>query len=776
MKHNYRLFLIATPVFLLIAVFSYAYILHHSDLEEKLRLYKDGLKAVKSRDNPFYPQASLDYYDSLLAAHTERSRGVELAQYYRSLALLQVGREKEAIEALQHLIGSDRIGGTDPRNAYLQKLQALAYLRLGERNNCVGNHMEGSCVYPIQGDGVYTDPYATQKAITVYEEMLRSDPQNLEARWLLNIAYMTIGTYPRAVPKDLLIPNLDRDSSGVAVNPFKNVAGELGLSDAWSLAGGVIVDDFDNDGNLDIVTSTWDLEQSMHYYHNNGDGTFTDRSRASGLDAIKGGLNLLQADYNNDGYTDILVLRGAWMRELGMQPKTLLRNNGDGTFTDVTVESGILSFGPTQAATWADFNNDGWLDLFIGQENTNPGKSLHASQLYINNHDGTFTEVGAQAGCQWLAFIKGVTSGDYNRDGWPDIFISGYDGQKILLRNKGIPGKIPQFENVTRAAGLARTATYTFPTWFFDYDNDGWPDILACGYAYRGGMAATAAAEALNQLPPDASKIYLYHNNHDGTFTDVTDTMGLDKPVFAMGANFGDIDNDGWPDMYLGTGNPDFASLVPNRMFKNIGGKRFADITVAARVGNLQKGHGISFADIDNDGDQDIFVRMGGAYPADGYFNSLYLNPGQDTCNNWINVLLRGTKANRSAIGAEIECRITENGVKRSVFMDVNSGGSFGCNPLRKEIGIGRAKKIDELVIRWPGSGTVQVFHDIAPRQFLSIGEGSDGPVILDIKPLQLRLKDGPGMPMPMIGCGPSINATLPKPDPAPAEQKRSPR
>lgn len=756
MKVNYRLFFIVTPIVSLVAVFSYAYIVRHSDFEEKLRLYKEGLKPVKTRENPFYPQAKLDYYDSVLAVHTDGGRGIQLMQYYRSAALLETGREKDAIDVLEGLLREGRISGADPRFTPIEKLLGMAYLRLGERNNCVGNHMDASCIYPIQGDGVYTDPYATQKAIEAYEEMLRMNPRDLEARWLLNIAYMTIGTYPRAVPRELLIPGMDKDSSGVAVNPFRNVAGELGLGEARGEAGGAIVDDFDNDGNLDLVTSSWDLEQPMHYYHNNGDGTFTDRSKESGLEDIKGGLNLLQADFNNDGYTDILVLRGAWMRELGMQPKTLLRNNGDGTFTDVTVESGILSYGPTQAATWADFNNDGWLDLFIGQETTQPDKFPHPSQLYINNHDGTFTEVAAQAGAQWIAFMKGVTSGDYNRDGWPDIYISGYDGQKILLRNKAIPGKIPQFENVTRAAGLDKYASYTFPTWFFDYDNDGWPDLFACGYAYQGGMAVNAAAEALGQLPPNSSKMYLYHNNHDGTFTDVTDSMGLDKPVFAMGANFGDIDNDGWPDMYLGTGNPDFASLVPNRMFKNMGGKRFVDITAAARVGNLQKGHGVSFADIDNDGDQDIFTRVGGAYASDGFFNSLYLNPGQDTCNNWISVLLRGTKANRSAIGAQIECRITENGVRRSVFMDVNSGGSFGCNPLRKEIGIGRARKIDELVIRWPGSGAQQVFRDVAPRQFLLIEEGSDRLVTQAVKPLVLRLKDGPGVPMKMMSCGPT--------------------
>jgi tetratricopeptide (TPR) repeat protein len=755
MKLKHRLFLVVIPIVLLVAFFSYAYIVRRSDFEARVQLYKEGLETVKTKENSFYPRARIAYYDSVLEAHTATGSGEKKVRYFRDECLLEIGKEKDAIQDLETLLKDGSIQKDDPVYTSYEKLLCMAYLRLGERNNCVSNHTAGSCIYPIQGDGVYADPYATQKAANGYEDLLRQDPNNLEARWLLNIAYMTLGRYPAGVPAGMLIPGMDKDSSGVAVTPFKDVALSLGLNGDRTEAGGSIVEDFDNDGNLDIVTSSWDLEQSMHYYHNNGDGTFTDRSKASGLADIKGGLNLLQADFNNDGNMDILVLRGAWMRDLGMQPKTLLRNNGDGTFTDVTVESGLLSFGPTQAATWADFNNDGYVDLFIGQESYY-GKTPHPSELWINNHDGTFTNVAAQAGCEQVFFMKGATSGDYNRDGWPDIFISGFDGRKMLLRNKGIPGKIPQFEDVTRAAGLDRHPTYTFPTWFFDYDNDGWPDIFVCGYAFSGGMASTAAAEALGKLPPDASKMYLYHNNHDGTFTEVTDEMGLNKPVFSMGANFGDIDNDGWPDFYLGTGNPDFASLVPNRLFKNMGGKGFKDITVASRTGNLQKGHGVSFADIDNDGDQDIFLRSGGAYEPDGFFNSLYLNEGQDTLNNWISLLLKGTKANRAAIGAFIQVRFTENGVKRTVYMDVNSGGSFGCNPMRKEIGIGRAKVIDELVIRWPGSGTEQVFRNVAPRQFLTIEEGSDQLVKANIKPMKFQLKDKKGMLMKMVDCGPT--------------------
>ena len=753
MKLRHKLLLVVFPIGVIGAIVSYSYISRRSDYDEKLRLYREGLKTIKTPENTFYPQAKLDYYDSIAATHTGQGRGAQLLAYYRAMLMVQLGREKDAIDILPDLAGQFSKG--DPAFTLTQKLLAMSYLRLGERNNCVGGHASGSCIFPIQGNGVYTDPYATQKAIKEYEDLLSRDPNDMESRWLLNIAYMTLGRYPAGVPKDMLLPGLDTDSSGVKVNAFKDIAGGLGLNKSRSEAGGGLVDDFDNDGNLDIVTSCWDLEVPMHYFKNNGDGTFTDRTKESGLADVKGGLNIIQADYNNDGYTDILVLRGAWMQELGRQPVTLLRNNGDGTFSDETIESGILSFGPTQTATWADFNNDGWLDLFIGFE-SNTGKPPHLSELYINNHDGTFTNVAGQAGCQHAFFMKGCTSADYNKDGWPDIFISGLDGRKMLLRNKGIPGKIPQFEDVTQAAGLANSPSYTFPTWFFDYDNDGWPDIFLCGYAFRGGMAATAAKEALHQLPPDANRMYLYHNNHDGTFTDVTREMGLDKPVFAMGANFGDIDNDGWPDMYLGTGNPDYASLIPNRMFKNIGGHGFVDVTTCARVGNLQKGHGVSFADVDNDGDQDIFVELGGAFAADGYFNSLYLNPGQDTANNWIGVKLKGVKSNRSAIGAHIQVCFTENGVKRAVYMDVNSGGSFGCNPLRKEIGIGRAQKIDSLVIQWPTSGTTQVFRDVAPRQFLIIEEGSGLLVKQDLKPLVFRSSGSSGMDMKMVGCGPN--------------------
>jgi hypothetical protein len=748
MRKKIIIIALSIPILVLLTSVSFTCIQKYCEKVEATRLYREGLMPIDNKDNPFYPKATLAFFDSLLKMPFPPNQ-TERFQFSRSMALLKMGREKECTDILKHLAES----GPDKSQRMISLVDenlALAYLRMGERNNCVQNHSASSCIFPLQGKGIYADPSATQKAIQIYEKILQKDSSDLVSRWLLNIAYMTIGEYPTRVPSLWLIPGLDSDTSSVKVKAFQDMANDLAVEGPKEMAGGTIVDDFDNDGYLDIVTSSWSLDEGMHYYKNNADGTFTDVSQTSGLAAIKGGLNIIQADYNNDGYTDILVLRGAWLGEFGKQPNTLLRNNGDGTFTDVTVESGLLSFHPTQTATWADFNNDGWLDLFIGNE-TSSNVHPHPSELFINNRDGTFTNVSKESGAMQICFMKGVASADYNNDGWPDIFISDLFGRKILLKNKGIKGTIPQFENATHEAGLDKDITLTFPTWFWDYDNDGWPDIFVSGYQFQNSLAASAAADALHRKLPNTNNMYLYRNNHDGTFSNVSATVGLDKSVFAMGANFGDIDNDGWLDMYLGTGNPDFKSIVPNKMFKNIEGQQFADVTTSARVGNLQKGHGVAFADIDNDGDQDIFIRMGGAVAGDAFYNSFYVNPGQNH-NNWISVLLEGTKSNRSAIGAHIAVTFTENSKRRTVFMDVNSGGSFGSNPLRKEIGIGNAKVIDELIIKWPTSGIVQVFKNISPCQFVKIKEGNKVMEKMNLKVLAFKERQSD---LKIINCAP---------------------
>jgi hypothetical protein len=698
---------------------------------EKMLSILKQLQSTYSRfDNYYASEAHVHYYDSLI----RNSSSVQDNMFFtlsEARALIALGREDEAVEILEpqaQKIIAENIQGMDRTKVLL----ALAYLRGGERMNCIRNHSAETCILPIQGGGIHKIQTGSRNAARIYEELLKAYPQNLEYRWLLNIAYMTLAEYPEHVSQAMLVPGLEvstvRIDSGVCIKPFQDMASPLSL-DVNNMAGGCIIDDFDNDGFLDIVTSAWGLDEEMHYFRNNGDGSFADQSAATRLKELTGGLNLMQMDYNNDGFKDIFVLRGAWLRgNYGRQPNSLLKNNGDGTFTDVTITSGILSFHPTQTATWNDFNNDGWLDVFIGNESWegNAVSGSHPAELFLSNQDGTFTNVAAQSGVDVTAFVKGVTSGDYNNDGWKDIFVTSLSGQRFLLKNKGTSQRIPNFEDVTQQAHIAAEGvSRTFPTWFWDFDNDGWLDIFAGDFTFDMPISAYSAAEALDIPTGTSGACILYRNNHDGTFTSVSQEVGLVKKSFAMGANFGDIDNDGYLDIYLGTGNPELESIVPNKLFKNIGGKRFVDVTAPARVGHLQKGHAISFADVDNDGDQDIYTELGGAYKGDAFHNAFYVNPNQDERNRWIVLDLVGTKVNRNAIGSRIKVTFTEEGKKRSVYRDVNSGGSFGASPLRKEIGIGRADIIDEIEIQWH-PGTRQFFRNIKPNQFLRITQGSD--------------------------------------------------
>jgi hypothetical protein len=709
----------------------------------------DILASIDKRNynptNTFSPESAIAHCDSLLNlpgnAHNARLLNLKAA------LSLKVGKEEQSVKTYQELENNPGYMNMD---AMLPDV-GIAYMRVGERSNCMLNHNGSSCIFPIKNGGVHVLKTGSTKAIETYETILTKHPEDVESKWLLNIAFMTLGGYPKNVPQQFLIPGLDADTA-FKVKPFTDMAADLGLN-INGKAGGVIIDDFNNDGYLDIVTSGWGNGDAMHYFQNNQDGTFTDRTAQSGLKGITGGLNIQQTDYNNDGNIDIFVLRGAWNTNgYGMQPPSLLRNNGDGTFTDVTTASGLMFYQPTQAAVWADFNNDGWLDVFIGTENSGrmDVDGTHTSMLYLNNHDGTFTEVAQKAHCQIRSYVKGVTAADYNNDGYPDIFVSTFDGKKYLLKNKGKKGMDVDFEDVTAQAGIAQNTRGTFTTWFYDYNNDGWPDILVNDYHFNKSLAYYAGAEAMGKPEPHSGNIYLYRNNHDGTFTDVSKEAGLNKVVYSMGGNFGDIDNDGYPDMYFGTGNPDFKSLVPNKLFKNIGGKTFADVTTSSRTGNLQKGHGVALADLRNNGMQDIFIEMGGAYVGDSYTSSLYVNPGQSN-NNFISLKLEGVKANRAAIGSRIKVSFTENGLKRSVYKDVNSGGSFGSGPLRQELGIGQAKMIDDVEIRWAGSNTIQHFKNVSPNQFLHITEGNNTAEVIHLKKLTFKHKAQAPVCMPMV-------------------------
>ncbi len=315
---------------------------------------------------------------------------------------------------------------------------AVSYLRLGEQANCCNMYGAQSCLLPIQGSGIHQDKEGSRNAIREYLELLETNPGDLTSRWLLNLAYMTLGEHPEKVPAQWLIP-AEKFSSEGAFPRFVNIAPSLNLGPP-ALAGGAVMDDFNGDGRLDLLVSSSGLDRKrdqLRYFENDGHGKFVERTKEAGLEGLIGGMNLLQADYDNDGHLDVLVLRGAgFLGDLGDQPPSLLRNRGDGTFEDVTEKAGLLFFAPTQAGAWGDFDNDGLLDLFVGIESsTVPAYDIplyqklaqrppRACKLFHNNGDGTFTDVAAETGLSLTGYVKGAAWGDIDNDGFPDLAIA----------------------------------------------------------------------------------------------------------------------------------------------------------------------------------------------------------------------------------------------------------------------------------------------------------------------------------------------------------------
>jgi hypothetical protein len=588
------------------------------------------------------------------------------------------------------------------KHAVLAQAAAVAALRQGEIENCLVMPSTDRCIVPLRPGGVHHHTAGAKAAFEQLTPLATASPSNLELRWLLNLAAMVQGRYPEIVPEEARLP-VDMFASETALPRLIDVASQARLG-RMDTAGATITEDFDNDGLLDVVFTSVDFCAPARLFRNRGDGTFEDRTEAAGLSRQLGGLNATQTDYDNDGWLDLFIHRGGW--EIPMR-NSLLHNNRDGTFTDVTRAAGLSSPAhSTHSAAWADFDNDGWIDVFVGHE-------LSPSQLFRNRHDGTFEDVTARAGVGAIAFTKGVTAGDYDNDGFPDLYLSNMFGDNVLYHNN----RDGTFTNVAKTLGVEKPFA-SFPTWFFDADNDGWLDIFVASYP---NSVEEFIKHYLRQ-PPQTETLHLYRNNGDGTFSDVTSRMGLARVVPTMGANFGDLDNDGFLDMYLGTGAPSFASLMPNVMLRNDGGRRFIDVTEATGTGHLQKGHGVGFADLDNDGDEDVVLNVGGAVPGDRYDDALFENPGTPG-RHWVSVRVVGVKSTRSGMGTRIRVTVREGGRTTQRVREVTSGGSFGSNSLMQHIGLGRASRIEALEVVWPASGVRQTFRDVPLDAFIEIRE-----------------------------------------------------
>jgi len=506
--------------------------------------------------------------------------------------------------------------------------------------------------------------------------------------------------------------------------------------------------DYDNDGWMDIfILSGTRLEgvpagTSNRLYRNNRDGTFTDVTEKAGLSAVGWASAVCVGDYNNDGFEDLFCTYFGQNR--------LYRNNGDGTFTDVTKEAGLSNAEPRWGAgcSFLDYNRDGHLDLFVSNyvrfsfehapipgQNSNcnwkgipvlcgpRGLPMGQHSLYRNNGDGTFTDVTRQSGIAKAANSYGMTvvAADLDEDGWPDIYVASDSTPSLLFMNnhdgtfreEGVERGVALSDDGAEQAGMGVGVG--------DYDLDGHLDLFKTHFADDANV--------------------LYHNDGSANFDDVTRTsrVGVETRYICWGAGIIDLDNDGYPDLFMVTGSvypevekklAQYANKTPRAVFRNLGEGKFEELTDAAGPG-VAAAHcsrGCAFGDFDNDGDVDVLVVNLNEPP------SLLRNDLKGK-QNWLKVRLEGVKSNRSAIGARV---VVHYGGKSQAQAVLSQSSFYSSNDPRLHFGLGVNTQAD-VEIYWPAGGH-EVLKRQSANQLITIKEGSG---VIPSKGFPARAPDG---------------------------------
>lgn len=691
-----------------------------------------------------YPDEYLDWATSFtkeLAEDPESWREATMAHMTLGDYLLRVGRHHQSIahfEDAHHLLVQNQQEGELMEESL--RWLGVANLRAGEVEFCLGNDSSEVCIFPLQGKGIWRNKSYPEKAIGYFEKLLTRNSDDFVGRWLYNYAHMANGSFPAEVRKEWLLPESEL---GLHVDAprFTNRATQAGI-EVFGVSGGAIMDDFDGDGLLDLVASCCNREAPLAFHHNQGNGQFTDWSKRAGLNGQKGGLAVIHGDYDNDGDLDLYVLRGAWMGEAGRDRNSLLRNDGNGKFTDVTEESGLGDERlPCLAGAFGDYDNDGDLDLYVGNDRIRAGY-IPPSSLWQNNGDGTFTQVSEQAGVTNDRYVRGVSWGDYDNDGDQDLYLSNFNQPNRLYRNDGngtFTDVGPELEVISHGA-----TERSFPAWFFDVNNDGWLDIFSCSYPLgeQGGKVDETAPGRFGEFSEDIERCRLWLNDGRGGFRDATVEFGLDRSQAVMGANYADLNGDGYQDIYLATGAPAFQVIAPNVVYQNQGGTSFVNATGATGLGHLAKGHGVAFGDIDNDGDIDLYNELGGWYKDSRFRNALFINEGEagERQASWLTLRLRGKQTNHFGVGCRVRAVFVDGdgGESREVHDVCGPGASFGSNSLQVELGLGAASRVDQLEIFWPVSGQTQIFQNVSVDQILEITEGESTFQVVNLPTLEI--------------------------------------
>lgn len=537
----------------------------------------------------------------------------------------------------------------------------------------------------------------------------KDDPSEVRYKWMLRSQTIMAGLPESTIPSKF---RLHVPLSAPSPIHFIDVTQEAGVEN-FALGRGVAWGDFDQDGYDDLFVCA--ERAPFRLFRNLGNGQFIDVGKKMGvIDPV--GLGCYGAtfiDYDNDGFEDIFLTSNGWG---GINQLFMFHNDSGHRFINVTDKAGLS--GPINGfgASWADYNNDGNVDLAVAVGIAEPeGNRLH---LFHNNGDGTFSEVGLQAGVTKRAKWISVSWGDFNNDGYPDLVAASFDKGCSLFQNLGNG----RFKDVTEKAGIeCSAACYTCE--FLDYNNDGHPDIFVSTYPWKGLKWNDLRSMVEHQItgapaPPQLQQL-LFRNNGDGTFTSVNSKAGIIGLYGGMSSQIADVDNDGYPDIILGTGNPQLDWTEPMVLFHNDGDGCFRDIASSAGLNNFGMLHGIAFSDHNHSGNQSFYGSFGGFYWGSRDEAHLYENCGSR--NHALEIRLIGIRSNRDAIGARLRVQVG----KRTIYKSVNGGTGFGSMNSRViHVGLGPFDMVDKLDIDWP-SGVRQGFTHIVGNQCVKIIEGS---------------------------------------------------
>jgi len=460
---------------------------------------------------------------------------------------------------------------------------------------------------------------------------------------------------------------------------FKDMTEESGVG-ALGNNHSVAFGDYNGDGFLDIYIVRGNWEPNI-LYRNNGDMTFADVTWLAGVGDSGYGYHGMFGDYDNDGDLDIYVVNSN-------SPNVLYQNNGNGIFTDVAQQAGVANGGDGRGAIFFDYDNDGFLDIYV----TNTYDQ--ANVLFRNDHYGSFIDVTEEAGVGDNGDGNAIAPGDFDNDGDVDLYVVNFrDQADVLFQNNGNG----TFTNISDQAGIENKG-WGLGTAFADLDGDGLLDIYVTNH--------------YNQ-----SNVY-YHNNGDGTFTNIAEYVGLADQSSGRGVTLGDFDNDGDLDIYV-------ANYESNFLYANENGE-FVDLAQEVGVADSGNTYGVAFCDLDFDGFLDLNVVNWKNRP-----NSLYHNEGNS--NHWIVIRTQGTNSNRDGIGTRIRI-VTQN---KSQIREVTGGCGYLCqDSYFIEFGLGDSPSIDSLIVTWP-SGIIDVYTGIAVNQYVTVIEG------ISLVPVELFLFRG---------------------------------